>query len=145
MLTCHINIESSSMQRNWRLLFSPLFTRCAELISHIRKEVDNGKLPADVASNLEELYYNYRNAVRTTGLIFPVFFMCYHQLVMVHVLRMFCFIRSCKMEILMHMRSCFQIWRLCLIVFYWMYRFHHLLQFPSQFVPTILFIFQDGL
>ncbi|XP_066387430.1 glycerol-3-phosphate acyltransferase, chloroplastic-like [Miscanthus floridulus] len=38
-----------------------------ELISHIRKELDNGKLPADVASNLEELYYNYRNAVLQNG------------------------------------------------------------------------------
>ncbi|XP_066344125.1 glycerol-3-phosphate acyltransferase, chloroplastic-like [Miscanthus floridulus] len=38
-----------------------------ELISHIRKELDNGKLPADVTSNLEELYYNYRNAVLQNG------------------------------------------------------------------------------
>ncbi|AQK66220.1 glycerol-3-phosphate acyltransferase isoform X1 [Zea mays] len=38
-----------------------------EFISHIRKELDNGKLPADVASNLEELYYNYRNAVLQNG------------------------------------------------------------------------------
>ncbi|ONM00339.1 Glycerol-3-phosphate acyltransferase chloroplastic [Zea mays] len=38
-----------------------------ELILHIRKERDNGKLPADVAINLEELYYNYRNAVLQNG------------------------------------------------------------------------------
>jgi hypothetical protein len=30
---------------------------------HIRKEVEKGKLPADVAANLEELYYNYKDAV----------------------------------------------------------------------------------
>ncbi|XP_052134173.1 glycerol-3-phosphate acyltransferase, chloroplastic [Oryza glaberrima] len=34
-----------------------------ELILHIRKEVEKGKLPADVAANLEELYYNYKDAV----------------------------------------------------------------------------------
>ncbi|XP_015697455.2 glycerol-3-phosphate acyltransferase, chloroplastic [Oryza brachyantha] len=34
-----------------------------DLILHIRKEVEKGKLPADVAANLEELYYNYKNAV----------------------------------------------------------------------------------
>uniref|UniRef100_A0A0D9XMX1 Glycerol-3-phosphate acyltransferase, chloroplastic n=1 Tax=Leersia perrieri TaxID=77586 RepID=A0A0D9XMX1_9ORYZ len=33
-----------------------------ELILHIRNEVDKGKLPADVAATLEELYYNYKNA-----------------------------------------------------------------------------------
>lgn len=38
-----------------------------ELISRIRKELENGKLPADVASNLEELYYNYKNAVLQNG------------------------------------------------------------------------------
>lgn len=36
-----------------------------ELILHIRKELDEGNLPADVASSLEELYYNYKNAVKT--------------------------------------------------------------------------------
>ncbi|CAN6324444.1 unnamed protein product [Urochloa humidicola] len=35
-----------------------------ELILHIRKE---GNLPADVASSLEELYYNYKNAVLQNG------------------------------------------------------------------------------
>ncbi|RLN18986.1 hypothetical protein C2845_PM02G18780 [Panicum miliaceum] len=38
-----------------------------ELILHIRKELEEGNLPADVASNLEELYYNYKNAVLRTG------------------------------------------------------------------------------
>jgi len=37
------------------------------LILHIRKEVEEGNLPADVASSLEELYYNYKNAVLKTG------------------------------------------------------------------------------
>jgi len=37
------------------------------LILHIRKEVEEGNLPADVASSLEELYYNYKNAVKTAG------------------------------------------------------------------------------
>ncbi|WVZ57789.1 hypothetical protein U9M48_008131 [Paspalum notatum var. saurae] len=45
---------------------SPLLDE-EELISHIRKELENGKLPADVASNLEELYYNYKNAVLQNG------------------------------------------------------------------------------
>ncbi|XP_062200312.1 glycerol-3-phosphate acyltransferase, chloroplastic isoform X2 [Phragmites australis] len=38
-----------------------------ELILQIRKELENGKLPADVASSLEELYYNYKNAVLQNG------------------------------------------------------------------------------
>jgi glycerol-3-phosphate O-acyltransferase len=42
--------------------------RHAELISHIRKEVEEGNLPADVATSLEELYYNYKNAVKTAEL-----------------------------------------------------------------------------
>ncbi|KAJ1296091.1 hypothetical protein BS78_01G272300 [Paspalum vaginatum] len=45
---------------------SPLLDE-EELISHIRKELDNGKLPADVASSLEELYYNYKDAVLQNG------------------------------------------------------------------------------
>ncbi|TVU31540.1 hypothetical protein EJB05_23227, partial [Eragrostis curvula] len=38
-----------------------------EFILQIRKELENGNLPADVASNLEELYYNYKNAVLQNG------------------------------------------------------------------------------
>jgi len=41
--------------------------RRIELILHIRKELEEGNLPADVASSLEELYYNYKNAVLQTG------------------------------------------------------------------------------
>lgn len=44
-------------------LLTSRFLSCAELILHIRKEVEKGKLPADVAANLEELYYNYKDAV----------------------------------------------------------------------------------
>ncbi|XP_039806258.1 glycerol-3-phosphate acyltransferase, chloroplastic-like isoform X2 [Panicum virgatum] len=36
-----------------------------ELILHIRNELEEGSLPADDASSLEELYYNYKNAVKT--------------------------------------------------------------------------------
>ncbi|XP_039806260.1 glycerol-3-phosphate acyltransferase, chloroplastic-like isoform X4 [Panicum virgatum] len=38
-----------------------------ELILHIRNELEEGSLPADDASSLEELYYNYKNAVAQTG------------------------------------------------------------------------------
>ncbi|KAF8689230.1 hypothetical protein HU200_042018 [Digitaria exilis] len=38
-----------------------------ELIFHIRRELDEGNLPEDVASSLEELYYNYKNAVLQNG------------------------------------------------------------------------------
>ncbi|GJM91582.1 hypothetical protein PR202_ga07968 [Eleusine coracana subsp. coracana] len=41
--------------------------RGSEFILGVRKELENGKLPADVASNLEELYYNYKNAVLQNG------------------------------------------------------------------------------
>lgn len=36
---------------------------CAEFVLRIRKEVERGKLPPDVADNFENLYYNYKNAV----------------------------------------------------------------------------------
>uniref|UniRef100_A0A6V7QY65 Glycerol-3-phosphate acyltransferase, chloroplastic n=1 Tax=Ananas comosus var. bracteatus TaxID=296719 RepID=A0A6V7QY65_ANACO len=38
-----------------------------ELLSHIRREVENGRLCSDVANGLEELYYNYQNAVLQGG------------------------------------------------------------------------------
>lgn len=38
-----------------------------ELLSHIRKEVETGRLSSDIANGLEELYYNYRNAVLQSG------------------------------------------------------------------------------
>ncbi|KAL6641522.1 hypothetical protein ACP70R_019703 [Stipagrostis hirtigluma subsp. patula] len=38
-----------------------------ELIIQIRNEMESGNLPADVASSLEELYYNYKNAVLQNG------------------------------------------------------------------------------
>ncbi|XP_072962496.1 glycerol-3-phosphate acyltransferase ATS12, chloroplastic isoform X1 [Typha angustifolia] len=38
-----------------------------ELLSHIRKEAESGKLPADIAKGLEELYYSYQNAVLQSG------------------------------------------------------------------------------
>ncbi|KAL6905400.1 hypothetical protein ACP4OV_003001 [Aristida adscensionis] len=38
-----------------------------ELIVLIRKEVENGKLPPDVASSLEKLYHNYKNALLQNG------------------------------------------------------------------------------
>jgi hypothetical protein len=40
---------------------------CAELVLRIRKEVEKGKLPADVAHNFENLFYNYKNAVKICG------------------------------------------------------------------------------
>ncbi|XVE65346.1 hypothetical protein DITRI_Ditri07aG0173400 [Diplodiscus trichospermus] len=38
-----------------------------ELLSGIRKEVEAGKLPPNVAAGMEELYQNYRNAVFQSG------------------------------------------------------------------------------
>ncbi|NP_001290538.1 glycerol-3-phosphate acyltransferase, chloroplastic [Elaeis guineensis] len=38
-----------------------------ELLSYIRKEVETGRLSSDIANGLEELYYNYRNAVLQSG------------------------------------------------------------------------------
>ncbi|KAM0854173.1 hypothetical protein ACQ4PT_050623 [Festuca glaucescens] len=38
-----------------------------ELVLRIRKEVEKGKLPADVAHNFENLFYNYKNAVLKNG------------------------------------------------------------------------------
>lgn len=39
-----------------------------ELLSYVRKEVENGRLSSDIAHGLEELYLNYRNAVVQSGL-----------------------------------------------------------------------------
>lgn len=39
-----------------------------ELLSFVRKEVDNGRISAHVADGLEELYLNYRNAVSQSGI-----------------------------------------------------------------------------
>lgn len=39
-----------------------------ELLSEIRKEKEAGKLPPNVASGMEELYHNYRNAVYDSGI-----------------------------------------------------------------------------
>jgi len=63
---CFINMESSLTQRNWWAFCFQCLCRVV-LILHIRKEVEEGNLPADVASSLEELYYNYKNAVKTAG------------------------------------------------------------------------------
>ncbi|XP_064952033.1 glycerol-3-phosphate acyltransferase, chloroplastic-like isoform X6 [Musa acuminata AAA Group] len=38
-----------------------------ELLSCIRKKVEAGKLSSDIATRLEELFYNYRNAVMQSG------------------------------------------------------------------------------
>lgn len=38
-----------------------------ELVQRIRKEVEKGKVPADVAHNFENLFYNYKNAVLRNG------------------------------------------------------------------------------
>jgi len=65
--------KSSLTQRNWWTLCFQCLRRI-ELILHIRKELEEGNLPADVASSLEELYYNYKNAVKLLDLIFVVFF-----------------------------------------------------------------------
>jgi hypothetical protein len=35
----------------------------AELLAGIRKERETGSLPSHVASGMEELYHNYKNAV----------------------------------------------------------------------------------
>ncbi|XP_020582924.1 glycerol-3-phosphate acyltransferase, chloroplastic isoform X2 [Phalaenopsis equestris] len=46
-----------------------LRARCEEeLLSYVRKEVENGRLSLDIAHGLEELYHNYRNAVVQSGL-----------------------------------------------------------------------------
>jgi hypothetical protein len=69
----------------------------------VRKELENGKLPSDVASGLEELYYNYKNAVNAHA--FHVLFILLFTIIMLHILTVPCSVRSCKMEILMLMRS----------------------------------------
>ncbi|XP_022967260.1 glycerol-3-phosphate acyltransferase, chloroplastic-like [Cucurbita maxima] len=38
-----------------------------ELLSYIRREAEAGKLPANVAAGMEELYQNYKNAVLKSG------------------------------------------------------------------------------
>lgn len=48
----------------------------ADLISGINKEKEAGRLPPNVASGMEELYWNYKNAVNE----FASFFF-YHSLV----------------------------------------------------------------
>lgn len=35
----------------------------AELLSGLRKEVESGRLPSNIADRMEEVYHNYRNAV----------------------------------------------------------------------------------
>ena len=40
------------------------FILSAELLSCIKKETEAGKLPPNVAAGMEELYQNYRNAVK---------------------------------------------------------------------------------
>lgn len=35
----------------------------AELLSGVRKEMEGGRLPLNVAATMEEIYHNYRNAV----------------------------------------------------------------------------------
>lgn len=37
---------------------------CADLLSAVRKAVEDQKLPLNVAEGMEELYHNYRNAVK---------------------------------------------------------------------------------
>lgn len=44
-------------------LFIPFIFLSLELLSCIRKKVEAGKLSSDIATRLEELFYNYRNAV----------------------------------------------------------------------------------
>lgn len=39
-----------------------------ELLSYVRKEVDNGRLSSSIAHGLEELYHNYRKAIEQSGL-----------------------------------------------------------------------------
>lgn len=51
---------------HWR---PPLRARSEEeLLSYVRKEVENGRLSSDIAHGLEELYHNYRHAVLQSGL-----------------------------------------------------------------------------
>ncbi|KAF7027533.1 hypothetical protein CFC21_039566 [Triticum aestivum] len=38
-----------------------------EFVLRVRKEVERGKLPPDVADNFENLYYNYKNEVLQNG------------------------------------------------------------------------------
>lgn len=37
---------------------------CTDLLSAIRKAVEDEKLPLNVAEGMEELYHNYQNAVK---------------------------------------------------------------------------------
>ncbi|KAJ8455617.1 hypothetical protein OPV22_035102 [Ensete ventricosum] len=84
-----------------------------ELLFCIRREVEAGKLSSEIATRLEELYYNYRNAVMQSG------------------------DPSAKW------RSYFPIWLLHLIVFFWMLRillaFHLVIrQYESLLTTTCL-------
>jgi len=44
-------------------LYIIYFLYFAELLAGIRKEVEAGSLPANVAAGMEEVYNNYKNAV----------------------------------------------------------------------------------
>ena len=49
------------------------FILSAELLSYIRREAEAGRLPSNVAAGMEELYQNYKNAVKVPSLlVFPL-------------------------------------------------------------------------
>ncbi|CAA6657255.1 unnamed protein product [Spirodela intermedia] len=67
-------LVSISLQINARIPFCLFIDRnlCAyyvyaELLFHIRREVEIGRLPSNIAAKLHEIYYNYRNAVHQSG------------------------------------------------------------------------------
>lgn len=61
--------ESLAMDNVGQCITMPLLTLCvssfpfSDLISGIRKETEAGRLPTNVASGMEELYWNYKKAV----------------------------------------------------------------------------------
>jgi glycerol-3-phosphate O-acyltransferase len=57
--------------------------RGTEFIMEVIRELENGKLPADVASGLEELYYNYKNAVNAHA--FHALFILLFTIIMLHI------------------------------------------------------------
>jgi glycerol-3-phosphate O-acyltransferase len=49
-----------------------------EFILEVRKKLENGKLSADAAGSLEELYYNYKNAVNALAFCFFISWVIYY-------------------------------------------------------------------
>ncbi|CAH8296166.1 unnamed protein product [Eruca vesicaria subsp. sativa] len=64
------SVVSASSTSFSELNHSPTFLDARteqDLISGLRKEKEVGRLPTNVASGMEELYWNYKNAVLSSG------------------------------------------------------------------------------